>query len=628
MTATRAFVLTATVAAAAMVTNAAGFAAAGRPASVQLRTITSRTSANGTSLIIEASEPVAYVATRADELTLLLDFRNVQSDYVANRVPSTVTGAIAGVKLEVVDSMGTPAARLRVSLTQAVAHRIRSDRNNIIVEFDKVDPKLAARPTASGGGQAPDAMQALATRNIAPLDPITALGLGLSAPATVLPAGTAAFLALARAQQQPPPSVAGPATQNEPRKYTGALADWNLEDADLRGTLRLIQDISGLNMVFDPGITGKVDMVLTQVPWDQALDVVLKQNKLGYIVDDTIVRIAPLSTLADESAQRRKLADEQALSGQLIVANKTLSYAKAGEMAPLLTTMLSPRGQVKLDPRTNTLIIQDLPDRVKNITDLVQTLDRAEPQVEIEARIVQTTTAYARALGVQLGFGGQASPALGNTTSLAFPNNGSLGGRIGIVQGPNGAPTVVNLPADGATSAIGLALGSVNGAFNLDAALTALENNRQGKVLSTPKVTTMNNVDAEIAQGVQIPYQTTANNTVTTEFKDAALVLKVNPQITDAGTVMMRISVDKGSVGPIIGGIPSINTQRANTSVLVSDGETTVIGGIFEGDERRSSDSTPGLSRVPLLKWLFKRESVDEENRELLIFITPRIIRK
>jgi type IV pilus assembly protein PilQ len=210
---------------------------------------------------------------------------------------------------------------------------------------------------------------------------------------------------------------------------------------------------------------------------------------------------------------------------------------------------------------------------------------------------------------------------------MAFPNNGSLQGRsIGSGARPG---TAVNLPASAGktpiASAVGLALGSVNGSFNLDAALTAGETSGNVRLLSTPRVSTQNNVEAEIAQGVQIPYQTVSNNTVTTAFKDAALTLKVVPQITEAGTVIMKIAVDNGSVGEIFNGVPSINTQRATTTVLVSDGQTTVIGGIYASENHSNNDRTPGLGSVPLIKWLFRRDSVSDENSELLIFITPRI---
>jgi type IV pilus assembly protein PilQ len=288
---------------------------------------------------------------------------------------------------------------------------------------------------------------------------------------------------------------------------------------------------------------------------------------------------------------------------------------------------------VQVDQRTNTLIITDLRERLTLASELITTLDRAQPQVEIEARIVQTNKDYARALGVQWGFNGNVNAALGNTTPLAFPNNGALGGRVGGVQGPVGGgptqPTTVNLGAPAATSAIGLALGSVNGAFGLDIALTALERSGNGRLLSTPRVTTQNNVAAEMTQGVQIPIQTVANNTVTVSFKDAALTLKVTPQITAANTVIMQIAIENASpdFSRAIGGIPPINTQRANTQVLVSDGQTTVIGGIYVSQEQSATDKTPVLSRIPLLGWLFKRDTLNDQSTELLIFITPRIIK-
>jgi type IV pilus assembly protein PilQ len=318
------------------------------------------------------------------------------------------------------------------------------------------------------------------------------------------------------------------------------------------------------------------------------------------------------------------------------VLTRSLSYAKAEELRPLLVaTVLSQRGSIQTDARTNTLIINDLPDRLQRASDLISTLDSPQPQVEIEARIVQTTRQFARTIGVQWGVTGRASNTIGNTTGLAFPNQGSLTGRTGATQGPpspdqqfDSAATGVNLGVNGATTALGLALGSINGALNLDLALSALEKQGQGRLLSTPRVTTQNNVEAEMTQGVQIPIQTVANNTVTVTFKDAALTLKVTPQITAANTVIMRISLENASpdYSKAIGGIPPIDTQRAITQVLVSNGDTTVIGGIYVSSEQTNKDSTPGLSRIPLLKWFFQRNGVNDESRELLIFITPRII--
>jgi type IV pilus assembly protein PilQ len=337
--------------------------------------------------------------------------------------------------------------------------------------------------------------------------------------------------------------------------------------------------------------------------------------------------------LAEEETQKRKLAEEQALAGELRVLTRSLSYAKAEDLTKLLTaTVLSQRGSIQTDARTNTIIINDLADRLERAGALLTTLDRPEPQVEIEARIVQTSREFARRLGVLWGFNAQATPALGNTLPTAFPNQVSAGGRTGFSQGPTGGDQVsngVNLGVNGATSAAGLALGSINGALNLDVALSAIERSGQGRILSTPKVSTQNNIEAEITQGIQVPIQTVANNTVTVTFKDAALTLRVTPQITAANNVIMRIKMDNSSpdFSRAVNGIPPIDTQRALTQVLVSSGETTVIGGIYVSREQTSQDRTPALNRLPLLGWLFKRNEFTDESRELLIFITPTILR-
>jgi type IV pilus assembly protein PilQ len=443
-----------------------------------------------------------------------------------------------------------------------------------------------------------------------------------------------------------PPIVPGQSTLTQevpgtaPRQYTGTPVSFDFEDSDLRVVLRLFSQLSGLNMIIDPQVQGRVNVVLTDVPWDQALEQILRSNKLGYTVDGNIMRIAPLAVLSAEKKEQADYQAQQALAGELRVRTYPLSYAKAAELNPLLTaSALSMRGKIQVDARTNTLIITDLEDHLQTAQALISTLDKPQPQVEVEARVVQTTRDFARAIGIQWGFNGRANAQIGNTTGLAFPNNGSIGGRVGGTQGPvdarpsGGAPqeaaTAVNFPAAAASSAIGLALGSINGAFNLDVALTALENTGKGRVLSTPRLTTQNNQQAEVAQGVQIPIQTVANNTVAVTFKDATLKLTVTPQITTANTVIMNISLENATpdFSRQVNGIPPIDTQRALTTVQVNDGATTVIGGIFVSSESTTNDRTPYLYRVPILKWLFQRNTLSDSSRELLIFITPRILR-
>jgi type IV pilus assembly protein PilQ len=553
--------------------------------------------------------------------------------------------------------MGARVSRVRIALAQPVGHHVRSERNTVVVDFDKVSGKQGPYVTPPVLRNTPDAMLALQTASASsaallaqgavstqpagvaqrgaatqPAPTVQAVSASRLAALTSAAAAMAPQAAIGALSGQQPQPAAPPQTTlqgAEQRRYTGHPVSMQFEGLDLRAVLRLFAEISGLNIVIDPTVQGSVDVALTEVPWDQALDMILRANKLGYVIDGTIVRIAPLTVLADEESQKRRLSDEQALAGELRVLTRTLSYANAKELQTLLTTSaLSKRGTVQVDSRTNTLIITDLPAQLTTASDLITTLDKAQPQVEIEARIIQINKAFLRALGIQWGFSGRVDPTLGNTTNLAFPNSGAIGGRAAGAAG-NAPPagTAVNLAAPGALSAVGLSLGSINGAFNLDVALSALETNGNVRLLSRPRVSTQNNIAAEITQGVQVPYQTVANNTVTVAFKDAALTLKVTPQITAAGTVIMQIAVDNGSVGPVYGGVPSITTQRAITTVQVSDMETTVIGGIYQSAENSTTDRTPGLSRIPLLRWLFKRDTITDTNSELLIFITPRIIR-
>ena len=548
-------------------------------------------------------------------------------------------------------------SRVRITLAQAVAHHVRSDRNTIVVDFDPASAAAILRPAASRRGS--DAMAALereaaegpgakasAAKAMEQVQGRAPQGVPAAAPAANASElsrgqtdalGQGAQAAPVQAAQAPPVLQTEPIGQppRSERRFTGNPVSLDFQGADLRAVLRTFSEISGLNIVIDPKVQGTVDVALRDVPWDQALDIILRGNLLGYTVEGTIVRIVPLDALEAEEKKRSDLARAQVESAQISTLTHQLSYAKGEDVASLLkASVLSNRGQAIVDPRTNTMIITDLADRLQSASQLINALDKAQPQVEIEARIVQTNKNFARSIGVQWGFGGHVDPALGNTTGLAFPNNGSLTGRtggqqggVGTVSGTTTVPTAVSLPTAGATSAVGLALGALNGAFNLDMALSALEKSGQGRLLSTPRVSTQNNVEAEIAQGVQIPYQTVSNNTVTVQFKDAALTLRVTPQITASNTVIMKIAVDNGSVGEIFNQIPSINTQRANTTVLVNDGETTVIGGIYASQENTTNDRTPGLAKVPLLKWLFKRDSIDDKSSELLIFITPRIIK-
>jgi len=623
MTLSRGIALLLTVAAAGALVNASatadGPAAAG---SARLKAISSRMSPTGAALVIEASDPVGYVASYPDPLTVVLDFRNVVAEGVANSVVASAKHPIAKVTVEPTELAGAVASRVRVTLTEPVGHHVRAERNTIVVDFDRTARAAASAAVVTPASGA-DAMSAIDPQTVRLPDPIATLGLDRKPAVATVPAtaarAAATAVTMSSAQEQP---TGG-------KKYQGSPISLDLQGADLRAVLRSFSEISGLNMVIDPAVNGTVDVALRDVPWDQALDIILTANKLGYVVDGTIVRIAPLGTLADEQTQKRKLDDEKALAGDLLSQSRRVSYAKAADLEPLITKQLSQRGTFTMDPRTNTIIVRDLEPRVQAVMDLISLLDLPQPQVEIEARIVQTSKNFARQLGIQWGFNGVSSPALGNTTPFAFPNNGTLQGAA-IGAGTAGIPvgTAVNLPVPG-PSGVHLALGSINGAFNLDATLSALETTGNGRILSTPRVTTQNNVAAEMTQGTQIPIQTSANNTVSVTFKDAALKLLVTPQITAAGTVIMLINLENSQPDftRAVNGTPPINTQRAVTTVLVADGQTTVIGGVFVTNEQTQQDRTPGLGTIPLIKWLFQRNTTNSTDQELLIFVTPRIVK-
>jgi type IV pilus assembly protein PilQ len=407
------------------------------------------------------------------------------------------------------------------------------------------------------------------------------------------------------------------------------------KDADLRDVVLYLADLANLNVVFDPDVRGVVTCDLRDVPWDQALDIVLKQNKMGKTIEGNVLRIAPVAVLTREQEDQRRLKESQELAGPVQVKTITLSYSKAKDVATLLRSKISTRGEMIVDERTNTLLISDVKDKLDLIEKLITVVDTPTPQVAIEARIVEATANFIRNLGIQWGFKGIADPFYGNQTSLQFPNKILVDGALipeGTVTKGIGGPLggyAVNLPAPAFNTAVGFSFANVLDTFRLDIALTALESQGEGKIISLPKVTTQNNQQAEIIQGRQIPVQTVANFTVTVRYVNAALELRATPQITAEGTIIMTIDIQNNAAdfGNLVNGIPPITTQSAKTTVMVPDGGTTVIGGIYRTEDSITKERVPFLNQIPILGNLFKNYARTKTNRELLIFITPRILK-
>jgi type IV pilus secretin PilQ/predicted competence protein len=445
----------------------------------------------------------------------------------------------------------------------------------------------------------------------------------------------ASTLATSATQGQGAVTPAAPAAP----KYTGEPISVNLKDVDLRDFFRLIHEISGLNVVLDPAVKGSLTIVLDEVPWDQALDIVLQNNGLDKQLNGNVLRIATRSTLKGEAESRRDLEKAEAEATKPEIMTRVLSYSKAGTLKDVLKKFLSPRGDILADERSNTLIIRDIPVVFPGIDNLIRQLDRKSQQVEIEARVVSASRSFAEDIGTQLGFAGQTTG--GRSLFSGNPAVGCSGLTGGLVPSPvtcasgtasgnginTGTPLNTNFPANAPTSGISFSHRSPN--FAVDFFITMAEAKGVGKLLSKPKVITQNNEKATVKQGTKIPIQTTINNTISVQFIDAVLKLEVTPQITAEGTVFMDVLVENTQIDtgiPRVQGIPALDTESAETKVTVADGGTVVIGGIIISSQRVDIQQTPIVGSIPLIGNLFKRTAVTTTSQELLFFLTPRII--
>jgi len=421
-------------------------------------------------------------------------------------------------------------------------------------------------------------------------------------------------------------------------RYTGEPISVNLKDVDLKDFFRLIHEISGLNVVLDPNVRGTLTIVLDEVPWDQALDIVLVNNGLDKQLNGNVLRIATRETLTKEAQGARDLQRAQAEAIAPVTVTRVLSYAKASTVRDTLKKFLSPRGDIFSDDRSNQLIIRDIPSNIPILDNLRAQLDRKSQQVEIEARVVQASRSFSQDIGVQWGFAGTTTsgrtvfggtPGVGISpiaTGTGLPQPPLIATGTGSTSG-TGLPLNVNLGANAPTSGIYFGHRSPN--FAVDLYITAAEAKGVGKLLSKPKIITQNNEKASVKQGTKIPIQTTINNTISVQYIDAVLKLEVTPQITAEGTVFMDVLVENTQIDngiPRVQGIPALDTQSAETKVLVPDGGTVVIGGIIVTQQQTSINQVPVLGSLPVIGYLFRERAVTISSSELLFFLTPRII--
>ncbi|MCK8516847.1 type IV pilus secretin PilQ [Methylonatrum kenyense] len=444
---------------------------------------------------------------------------------------------------------------------------------------------------------------------------------------------TVEFQPMTRAEQE--------RAQREDPEYTGERLSLNFQDIEVRAVLQLIADFTGLNVVVSDRVTGNLTLRLQNVPWDHALDIILRTQGLDKRITDNVMLVAP----AEEIAERERL-DAQARRDEEELAPLRsdyfqINYAKAGDISTLLqsadATLLSERGNVTIDERTNTLIIRDTESNLSEIRRLINRLDIPVRQVLIESRIVLANDDFSRELGVRFGASAQRRLSRGDGAVIGGTRPG------GIADPGTGFPAetdspglltgtefregqLVDLPVNDPAGAVGLAIGRIGDRL-LQLELSALESEGRGEIVSSPRVITSNQRTASIKQGVEIPYQeATASGATNVSFQEAVLALDVTPQITPDNRVIMDLEVSKDTIGEVFLGVPSIDTQSVTTQVLVENGETVVLGGIYERDRRQQVSRVPFFGSLPGIGWLFRSNLRIDENSELLIFVTPRIL--
>jgi type IV pilus assembly protein PilQ len=437
------------------------------------------------------------------------------------------------------------------------------------------------------------------------------------------------------------------AAQNAPGtgRYSGRRIDLDLKDADIHNILRLLADVGHVNIVTADDVSGTVTIRMRNVPWDQALDVVLQAKSLGMVRAGNLIRVAPAAVLNRERelriAQLKQELELTPLETRLI----PVSYAHADELQARAKDMLSPRGSLAVDERTNVLIARDIPGNLNHLEELVRALDTQTPQVLVEARIVEATSQYLRDVGIQWGGDVSFSPATGNPTGIAFPSSVTASGgnydqnspTAGVspfertVPQPNFA---VNLPAavgTGAGGALGLSFGAIDNTIHLNTRLSAAESSGLVRIVSSPRILTLDNHEARINQGTLLPFSQVSAQGVQTTFQEAKLQLLVRPHVTADGSILMHVKLNRDEpdfTHTSARGDPTILKREAETELLVMDGHTAVIGGIFTRNTGRNLDQIPFFGDIPIIGILFQRRRASDSRNELVIFLTPRIVNR
>jgi len=584
-----------------------------------------------TRIVVDLEKACAYDLTPgpAGKLVLTLHPNTAEAKNVAPVAPAAASKPMSPFSPRVMEIPAAAPAAKPVS---------QSSPNDFVFVEPSYKAKSEAKdqPTADPVVRAGEAAALFSDKTAAQLLPVSmnAAQAGSSTPQAQSSTGITPAVNLAaeqKAQSAQGNAASGP-------KYTGEPISVNLKDVDLKDFFRLIHEISGLNVVLDPNVHGTLTIVLDDVPWDQALDIVLKNNELARELEGNVLRIATVETLKHEADARRAQIESEALAVEKVSVTRFLSYAKAKDVIVTVKKFLSQRGDVVADDRTNAVIVSDIPKVIPVIDRLLTQLDRKTQEVEIEARVVAATRQFARDIGTQLGFGwGNGHSAIGGNEA-AGPSPTTVGGLTPgyiTVPGASGGsssgssiPLFSNLGSTSPTS--GFTFINASNTVRIDAILSMAESRGLLKVLSRPRVVTQNNIQALVKQGVRVPIVTQAQlgGPPTVTYVDAFLRLTVTPQITSENTIFLNVDVENTTpnFAQQVQGNPELITQQATTQVLVTDGGTVVIGGVIQTQNSININEVPLLGSIPVLGNLFKHVQVQTNNQELIFFITPRII--
>jgi len=612
--------------------------------------------------IVGTAPPVWSVRVDSGGKRLLVDISNADAPGVKEAI-TTPVGVVGGILTQGFRTDAGMTTRLSVNLTRQASYRVRAEGSSL-----KVDLTPAQTTDIAKEALAPSSAATVPKDAAEDAKPIDVRVDGSKGAPTVKTLRKSVTVAREKFEDNGPrvetsihggnsdmavevqgASVAAgfTATLNAQAagRYNGRRINLDLKDADIHNILRLLADVGRVNIVTADDVSGNVTIKMNNVPWDQALDVVLQAKGLGMVRAGNLIRVAPLAALQKERELRLAAAKQEYELTPLETRLIPVSYARADELQARAKDMLSPRGSIAVDERTNVLIARDISGNLNNIEELVRSLDTQTPQVLVEARIVEATSRYLRDIGIQWGGDATFSEATGNPTGIAFPSQiGIAGGNYdqntnsrglsafqGNVPQPNFA---VNLPAatgTGAGGALGISLGSIDNNFNIGIRLSAAESSGLLRIVSSPRILTLDNRDARISQGTLIPFSQISAQGVQTTFQEAKLQLLVRPHVTADGSVSMHVKINRDEPDfnqTSARGDPTILKREAETDLLVMDGHTAVIGGIYTRNTGRNLDQVPFFGDIPILGVLFQRRRASDTRNELVIFLTPRIVNR